>query len=237
MKKILMLLFAVSLVLGMTGVASALTLSSVEGAWTGAVGGSNVNYPTDVYVTYGNHSEDQVRWGVPASSAGQSGLGFTGIAPPSSTFGIGDAFEIGQLQHFNTPINGGTGVSAVDLTITLDFTNPAGLNDSFLFNFTVNETPNNTGTSPADDDFIFFPSSFPDQTFNIGGVEYTLELLGFGVSADSLVDQFQSPEGGTNSTLLWAKITTPPSVPEPGTMLLFGLGLLGLVGFRRKFKK
>lgn len=235
MKKILMLLFAVSLVLGMMGVASALTLSSVEGAWSNPIGGSNINYYYNVGIAYGNGNEVQIKWGDPATSAGQSGLGFTGIAPPASVFGIGDAFEIGQLRHFNNPIY--NAVSAVDLTISLSFSDPAGLNDSFLFNFTVDETPNTTGGSPGDDDFIYFPSGFADETFNIGGVEYTLELLGFGASADSLVDQFQSPEGGTNSTLLWAKITTPPSVPEPGTMLLFGLGLLGLVGFRRKFKK
>jgi hypothetical protein len=232
MKKFLLFLFVVALSFGIMGVANALTLSAVDGAWSGAVGGTYVNYPVGVAVSYGNGLEDQVRWGT-STGEGQSGLGFTGVAPPDSTFGIGDAFEIGQLRHFNNPISGGTAASAVDLTIYLTFTDPAGLGN-FFFNFTIDETPNNVGTG---NDFIDFPSAFSDDTFMYGGVEYTLELLGFGESADNILDEFESPEGTTNATLLWGRITTPPSVPEPGTMLLFGVGLLGLVGFRRKFKK
>ena len=49
--------------------------------------------------------------------------------------------------------------------------------------------------------------------------------------------------GGGNSYWLLDNVTyntednDVPGVPEPATMLLLGLGLLGLVGVRRKIKK
>lgn len=233
MKKLAVFLFAVFLLFGITSVANALTLSSVEGTWGTVIGGAPVNYINDVSISYGNGLEDQVRWGVDIGD-GQSGLGFTGASPPSETFDIGDAFEVGQLRHFNNPTSGEAASSAA-LTISLTFSDPSGLSGNFGFDFTINETPNTTGDSYLDRDFIYFPTSYAPQTFEIAGTSYTMQLLGFGPDSASLVEQFESNEGTTNSTLLFGRITTP-SVPEPATIFLLFSGLIGLVGFTRRFK-
>jgi hypothetical protein len=178
------------------------TLSAVEGSWDNEVGGLNVIFPTDVSVSYGNGLEDQVRWGEDVGN-GQSGLGFTGIAGPS-TFAVGDPFEVGQLQHYNNTVGLGSSCSAVDLTISLSFSDPAGLTGDFTFTLNINETPN---TTVPPDDFIYFPSAIPPQTFEMDGRLHRLELLGFGPDADHLTNEFQSPEASTNATLLWARIT------------------------------
>jgi hypothetical protein len=223
-------MLGMGLLLVLGGAANALVLSEVDGTWGGVVGGSSVNFPTGVPVLYGNGSEDQVRWGT-STGEGQSGLGFTGIAPPDLSFDIGDPFEVGRLRHFNAPVAEGTAASAADLAVDLTFSDPAGLSKTFAFTLQIDETPNGAGP-PPDDDYINFPASYAPETFDIGGTTYTLELLGFGSTPESIASQFQSPEGETNSTLLWGRITTP--IPAPGAILLGALGATLVASLRRR---
>lgn len=206
----------------------ALTLATAEGTWGGEVGGVNVNFPVDQPISYGNGYEDQVRWGTPAEQF-QSGLGFTGSAPPESIFEIGDPFQVGLLRHFNEPIAVGSNATSVNLSISLLFTDPA-IVGSFDFTMNINETPN---TDVPPDDFIYFSSPSAPQSYVVDGIEYTLELLGFGDNWDNLTTQFQSPEGQTNETILWGRITATPVVPAPAAILLSALGT-GLVGWLRR---
>jgi len=210
-----------------------LMLTAVDGDWSNPVGPgvSTVNTYNGVGVIYGNLLQDQIRWGNYPNGSDQSGLGFTGIvgaATSSTNIVLGSTFQIGQLAHFNNPIWEGTEINWADLTIELTF--DTGVTESFLFTFGIDETPNNTGGSPGDDDIISFPSSYPAETFDISGVPYTLQLLGFGSDQFTLISEFYSPEGTTNDTLLWGRITP---IPAPGAVLLGSIGI-GFVGWLRR---
>jgi len=223
MKKLKICIVACLLLFSLNSAQADLTLNSVDGDWSNPVGATDPTYYDGVAVGYGNLSQDQIRWGT-STGEGQSGLGFTGIADSSTVPEDGTPFAIGQLVHFNRPIGSGTAGSAVDLTVELDF--QGGGTESFTFTLGIDETPNSPGP-PASDDHIFFPSSYTSSTFFIGGDPYTLELLGFGDDAGSILDEFQSPEGDDNATLLWGQINL---VPVPGAILLgmLGLGAAGL---------
>jgi len=199
-----------------------LTLTAVDGDWSNPVGpgtsiSGNVITIDGVGTGYGNTLQDQIRWG---NAAEKSGLGFTGSAPPDLTVVNGNAFEIGQLAHFNNPIPAGSELTSVDLTIDMVFLG-AAMPKSFTFTLLIDETPN-TSDPVASADIISFPSSYADETFDIGGMLYTLQLLGFGNNPSSPLSYFSSPEGGINETLLWGQIVP---VPLPGAVLL---GILGL---------
>ncbi len=220
MKKLLLTLVVAALALATNTAVASWTLDSDAGTWTGTNGGTNVQYQTVTPVpSYGNDSQNQVRWGVPYPGSvpntidHQSGLGFTGKAAPALTIEPGVAFELGELVHFNCEIGTGGSPTEAYLDVVVNLTTEAGsATGAFTFTFGVNET-GGLGT----DDIISFPSSMSAETVEIGGVTYTLELLGFGSSPTTLVNEFVSPENGSpNSTLLWARLTEVPPECEEG---------------------
>ncbi len=56
-----------------------------------------------------------------------------------------------------------------------------------------------------------------------------------GIDGNNLVGRF--PDNGNHGFIYGDPLQPPEPVPEPTTMLLLASGLIGLAGFRRRFRK
>ena len=113
--------------------------------------------------------------------------------------------------------------SVETLSYTWDGDGPGGVNDHFNFKMLLKET-NGAWDDP------YKPASHPLKHLPLKYGNFLLELDVYEIGNMITL---------ANGTVLnqWQGGGTMTPTPEPTTMLLFGSGLIGLAGFRRKFKK